>query len=112
MRSRLTRLAGWFLALAYGLGAPLTAVLEVRRHALSDRFGYSSAFILAVCAIQLACAVVILIPRFAFWAAAVLSVTTVGAIASHIRIGSPQTAVAAILFTALQLWYGIASRER
>jgi hypothetical protein len=90
----------------------VAALLEIRGHVFSDRFDYPSAFILAVCAIQLACAAVILIPRFAVWAAAVLSVTTVGAIASHIRIGSPDRAVPALLFTLLQLWYGIASTKR
>lgn len=105
--SRLTRAVGWFLALTYGAGASLTAVLEVRDHIFSQRFGYPSAFMLAVFGLQIVCAAAILIPRLAVWAAIALSVTTLGAIASHIRIGSPQTAWAAVLFTVLQVWYAV-----
>jgi uncharacterized glyoxalase superfamily protein PhnB len=83
-----------------------------RAHFLSHRFGYSPAFILAVCGLQFACAAVILVPRWAVWAAVALSVTAVGAAASHILIGSPLTALPAVLYTMLQTWYGITSWRR
>jgi cytochrome bd-type quinol oxidase subunit 2 len=110
--SRLTRFTGWFLALCYGVGAPIGAILELGGHVFSQRFDFPPALILVVCGVQLACAAVILLPRFAPWAAAALTVTTVGAIGAHLRIGSPVTALPAIFFTVLQVWYGIASRRR
>jgi uncharacterized membrane protein YphA (DoxX/SURF4 family) len=110
--SRLIRLTGWFLALCYGVGAPLGAILELRGQVFSQRFELPPALILVVCGVQLACAAVILLPRFAPWAAAALTVTTVGAIGAHFRIGSPVTALPAVFFTVLQVWYGIASRRR
>jgi DoxX-like family len=110
-RAGIIRWAGWCLAVSYGVGAPVTAILELGSHLLSRKFDYPPALILLVCGIQLACAAVILVPSLAPWAAAALTVTTLGAVASHIRIGSPATAVPAALFTALQLWYGLKMRR-
>jgi hypothetical protein len=42
------------------------------------------------------------------WAAGGLTLTTLGAIALHLRIGSPLTAWAAVLYTAVQVWFGLA----
>jgi hypothetical protein len=86
-------------------------MLELRGHVLSQRFDLPPALILAVCGLQLACAAGVLVPRFAPWAAALLSATSLGAIGAHIRIGSPVTALPAVLFTVLQVWYGLASRR-
>jgi DoxX-like family len=109
---RRLHLAGWFLALSYGVGAPLAGVLEVRAHVLSQRFDYPPALIFAVCGLQLVCATTILVRALAPWAAAALTFTTLGAIASHIRIGSPLTAVPALLFTIVQVSYGVSSLKR
>lgn len=109
-RARWARRAAWFLAVSYGIGAPLAAVLEVRSHVLSHRFDYPSGLILGVCALQLLCAIGVLIRRLAPWAAAALTLTTLGAMVSHFRIGSPLTALPALLFTIVQVWFGLVSR--
>lgn len=105
------RAVGWFLALAYGIGGPVCIVLELRSHLFSERFDLPPALIFVVCVLQLLCAVGVLIPRFAASAAAGLTITTVGAIFSHLRIGSPFTTLPAIVFTVIQVWYGIANQE-
>ena len=62
-------------------------------------------------AVQVLCSIGVLVRPFALWAAAALTVTTVGAIASHLRIGSPTTAVTAVIYTAIQVWFGLRSRR-
>ncbi|MHC5209882.1 MAG: DoxX family protein [Planctomycetota bacterium] len=94
------RVAAWFLALSYGLGSPATAYLEVRDHTFSERFDVPAALIHVTCAVQVLCAIGVLVRPLAAWAAAALTVTTIGAIASHLRIGSPETAIAAVVYTA------------
>ena len=110
-RPRWLRITRAFLAISYGLGAPATAFLEFQRHLLSDRFHYSPGLIYLVCAVQFVCAITLLVRRLAPWAAAALTVTTIGAVTSHIRIGSPQTAIPALIYTAVQVWFGLQSRE-
>jgi cytochrome bd-type quinol oxidase subunit 2 len=110
-RARWLRRTAWFLALSYGIGAPLAAVLEVRRHVLSQRFDYPPALILGVCVLQLGCAFAVFGRRLAPWAAAALTLTTLGAIVSHIRIGSPWTALPAVFFTIVQVWFGVVSQK-
>ena len=110
-RNTWTQVAAGFLAITYGFGAPLTAYVEYSDHVLSDRFGYAPAFIYLTCVVQLVCAAGILVRPLASWAAAVLTVITLGAIVSHFRIGSPQTSVGAIVYTAVQIWYGLAMRR-
>jgi hypothetical protein len=98
-----------FLAVAYGVGAPVSAVLELRSALFSQRFLVPPALLYATCVIQLACAAVVLSRRYARAAAAVLTVTTLGAAGAHLRIGSPLTALPAVAFTVLQVWFGFAS---
>ena len=109
---RWVRVAAWFLAISYGLAAPVTAFFEYRSHTLSERFDLPPSLIYLTCAVQVVCAIGVLVRPFAHWAAAVLTVTTLGAIASHLRIGSPTTAVAAVVYTAIQVWVGLESRSR
>lgn len=104
------RVAAGFLALSYAVGAPVTAYIEYAHHTLSQRFGYPPAFIYLICAVQLVCSIGVLVRPLASWAAAALTVITLGAIASHLRIGSPQTALAAIVYTAVQVWFALESR--
>jgi len=111
-RTDWVRCTAWFLAVTYAAGALWTIYLEHGSQVLSLRFGYSSAFIYLTCVVQLICVVGVLVPRFAPWAAAVLTVITVGAIASHINIGSPRTAGPAVLYTVVQIWFGLKSRAR
>ncbi len=100
------------LAVSYAVGAPLMAVLEYRSHTLSVRFGYPPALIYLTCAIQLACSIGVLVRPLAPWAAAALSVTTLAAAASHLRIHSPGAALPALLYTAIQVWFGLAALHR
>ena len=109
--TRWLRITAVFLAISYGLGAPAAAVLEFQRRLISERFHYSPVLIYLVCAVQVVCAIMVLVRRFAPWAAAALTVTTIGAVTSHIRIGSPQTAVPALIYTGVQVWFGLKSRE-
>ena len=64
-RERWLRIAAWFLAISYGIGAPLTAVIEYRSQTFSQRFDLP-----------------------------------------------PATSLAAIFYTAVQVWFGLQSRER
>lgn len=103
-------LAAWFLALSYGIGAPLTAFLEYRSHTLSERFDYPPELIYVTCVVQVVATLGVLVRRFAPWAAAALTVITLGAIVSHLRIGSPVTTLPALFYTAVQIWFGLESR--
>lgn len=94
------------------MGAPLTAFLEYRDQTLSSRFDLPTELIYFTCAIQLGCAIGILLRPFAFWSAGALTVITIGAIASHVRIGSPESAVVAVFYTALQIWFALKVRRR
>ena len=106
------RRAAIFLAICYGLGAPLAVLLELRRDLLSQRFGLPPSLIYATSVIQFVCAYGVLRQRYARLAATALTVTTLGAVAAHLRIGSPLTATSAVLFTILQVWFGLASSGR
>ena len=110
-RDRWRRITAWFLAVSYGAGAPAMAIVEYRRHLFSVRFDWPPALIYVTCAVQLACAFGVLAPRLAVASAVGLTVTTLGAVASHVRIGSPLTSIPALLYTAVQLWFGLASRS-
>jgi DoxX-like family len=110
VRTRLVRITAAFLAISYGVGAPAAAFLEVQKHLLSERFHYPAVLIYFVCAVQLVCAVTVFVRQLAPWAAAALTVTTLGAVASHIRIGSPLIALPALIYTAVQVWFGLRSR--
>ncbi len=112
IRERSVRVAAWFLALSYGLGGPVAVFLEFRSHTLSERFDLPPALIYLTCTVQLVCSIGVLVRPFALWAAAALTVITLGAVASHVRIGSPATAVAAVVYTAVQVWFGLMSRAR
>lgn len=109
---RSARVVAWLLALSYGLFAPVTAIMEYRDQTLSERFDLPPALIHITCLVQVVCALGVLHRPTAVWAAAILSFTTVGAIGAHVRIGSPWTAATAVVFTAVQIWFGIVSRAR
>ena len=111
-RERWIRVAAVFLAVSYAVGAPLTAYIEYANHTFSQRFGYPPAFIYLICAVQVVCSIGVLVRPLASWAAAALTVITLGAIASHLRIGSPVTALPAIVYTAVQVWFGVERRAK
>lgn len=111
VRERWVRVVAGFLSLSYLLGGPVTAVAEYQRHALSERFGYPPEFIYLTCVVQLLCSVGVLVRPTAPWAAAALTIITLGAIASHLRIDAPLTALPALFYTAVQIWFGLETRR-
>ena len=105
-----TRIAAGFLALSYAIGGPFTAVIEYRSQTLSQRFDLPQELIYLTCVVQLVCSIGVLVRPVAPWAAAALTVVALGAIGSHLRIGQPVTALTAVVYTAVQIWFGLASR--
>jgi hypothetical protein len=105
------RIMATLLAISYGLGAPLAAFLEYRDQVLSQRFDLPPALIYLTCAVQFACAFGVFAKPLASWAALLLTFTTLGAIASHVKIGSPETAVTAVVYTVIQVWFGLERRR-
>ena len=106
---RSTRAMAWFLAVAYGIGAPVSAFLELDGAVLSTRFGIPPALLYLACLVQVVGAASLFLPRHRAWGALALTATTLGAMGAHLRIGSPLTAVPALLFTVGQLWFAWAT---
>lgn len=102
---RAARVVAWVLMVFYALGIPPAIYLEIAHHTLSRRFDLPPWLIYATAAFQAVCTVGILVRGFAPWAALGLTLTTLGAIGAHLRIGSPHTAISAVVFTVLQAWY-------
>lgn len=100
-----------FLTVSYAVAAPVVAVLEYRGALLSQRFDVPPELIYLTAVVQLVSVAGIVMNRFARTAAAALSVITLGAVAAHLRIGSPLTAIPAIVYTLLQIWFGISSHR-
>lgn len=99
--------AGWFLTLSYGIGSPAYAMVEARTGVFSERFDYSPEFLYLVSGTQFVCALVLFVRFLAPWSSAILTVLALGAVASHFRIDSPITALPALGYAAIQIWYGI-----
>lgn len=102
---KVVRLLGLFLGISYGIGGPVAALLELRAATLSSRFDLPPSLILSVAVFQTISALAILARRNRIVAALALTAISIGAIASHVRIGSPQTSIAAVAYTLVQLWY-------
>lgn len=98
------------LAVSYGVGAPLAAYLEYQDQLLSQRFDLPPALLYVTSAVQFACAFGVLLKPLASWAAFLLTCTTLGAVAAHVMIGSPETALTAVAYTVAQVWYGLERR--
>ena len=99
--------AGWFLFLSYAVGAPVFAFMEANTGVFSERFNYPPAFLYLVSGAQFICAMVLFVRALAPWSAMVLTVITVGAVFSHVRIDSAISALPALAYSAIQVWYGI-----
>ncbi|MCC7034205.1 MAG: hypothetical protein IT179_15390 [Acidobacteria bacterium] len=111
-RDRRVSVARWFLAVSYGLGAPYTAFLEYGQQMLSQRFAIPPELVYVTSALQFACAWAVFVRPLASLAAVALTATTLGAIVLHLKIGAPMTAWAAVFYTAIQIWFWLASRNR
>lgn len=72
---------------------------------MSLRFGYTEEFIFFICIVQLLCSLALLAPRLILWSIAALTVISIGAVASHIKIDSPLTALPAVAYTLVQIWF-------
>jgi len=104
--SRWERVARWFLVLSYGVGSPLFALAEFRTGMFSERFDFPPEFLYLTSGVQFLAALMLFQRRFVPWSIVVLTVLSVGAIYSHFRIDSPLTALPALAYTAIQVWYG------
>lgn len=111
-RGRWISIAAGFLAISYGIGGPLTAFVEFRSHAISERFELPPELIYLTCVVQLVCSVTLFSRQLAAWSAAALTVITLGAAASHLKVGSPLTAIPALFYTAVQVWFAIKSHRQ
>lgn len=105
------RIVAWILAVTYLIGAPVAGYLEYTGDVLSQRFDLPPQLIYATCAAQLILAVGLLLPQYAVWSAGLLTVIAIGAVGSHLRIGSPLTALPALAYVAAQLWFITATRK-
>jgi hypothetical protein len=111
-QSRWTKSVALLLAASYGIGSPIVVVLEYRGALLSDRFDLPPSLIYLTSFVQIACVPFLFSSRHAAKAAALLSILTLGAVFSHLRMESPVTAIPAVLFTGLQLWFAFELRGR
>lgn len=110
-KNRRHRFVAIILAVSYGLGGPITAVLEYREAFFSERFDLPPELLYATIVVQFICSIGILSKRFAQWAALCLTVTTIGAIYAHFRIGSPTTSLVAFAYSGLQIWFWYSLRS-
>lgn len=99
--------AGWLLLLSYAVGSPAFAVVEAKTGLFSERFDYPPVFLYIVSGAQFVCSLVLFVRALAPWSAMVLTVLSVGAVISHFRINSAVTALPALLYTVIQIWYGL-----
>ena len=99
--------AGWFLLVSYAVGSPAFAIVEARTGLFSERFNYPPEFLYLVAAAQFVCSFVLFARALAPWSALALTVLSVGAVFSHLRINSVITALPALMYTAIQVWYGL-----
>lgn len=104
--SKSQQVTGWFLFLSYVLGSPAMMVAEYHSGLLSERFGYPPTFIYFVGLAQFICVLVMPFRPFAVWSLLALTVLSVGAVWSHLKIGFPITGLPSVGYTALQVWFG------
>jgi hypothetical protein len=97
----------WFLFLSYAIGAPAFAIVEARTGLFSGRFNYPPEFLYLVSATQFVCALALFVRAIAPWSTVCLTAITVGAVISHLRINSAISALPALVYMAIQIWYGI-----
>jgi len=105
--SRWQRVAGWFLFVSYAFGSPVFAVLEAKTGVFSARFNYPPELLYLVSGVQFICALVLFRRALAPWSIVILTILSLGAVVSHLKINSVATALPALLYTVIQVWYGI-----
>ncbi len=73
----------------------------------SERFGYLPEFLYLVSITQFVCALLLFVRFLAHSSSGILTVLSLGAGVSHLKINSPVTALPALGYTAIQIWYGV-----
>jgi len=101
------RVVYWLLFFSYLIGSPAMMVVEFRGQLLSERFGYVPEIIYIVGIVQVLSVLLLRVRPAALWSLVVLTVLSLGAVWSHLKIGSPLTSVPALVYTALQIWLGV-----
>ena len=109
-------IAGYILTTLVALSLSLDSVLKVLALAPAVRgttaLGYPAASVVWIGAIELVCLVLYLVPRTAVLGALLLTGYLGGAVASHLRIGSPLFShVLFPIYVAALLWGGLYLRE-
>ena len=110
-KNRWHRIVAISLAISYGLGSPIGAILEYLKDFFSKRFDLPSELIYATFIIQFICAFGVLSKRYARWSSLCLTATTIGTIYVHFRIGSPSASIIAFAYTGLQIWFWYSLRK-
>jgi hypothetical protein len=105
--SRWQLATGWFLFLSYAIGSPVFAIVEAMTGLFSARFNYPPEFLYLVSGAQFVCSLVLFMRPLAPWSVMVLTIITLGAVISHLRIDSAVTALPALMYTVIQIWYGL-----
>lgn len=88
-------------------GLQLASVVEA-----SAQLGYRAGLTLGIGLLELACLAVYLLPRTAPLGAILLTGYLGGAVATHVRVGSPPFSVAFPILLGALLWGGLALRDR
>ena len=109
-------IAGYILTTLVALSLSLDSVLKVLALAPAVRgttaLGYPAESVVWIGAIELVCLVLYLVPRTAVLGALLLTGYLGGAVASHLRIGSPLFShVLFPIYVAALLWGGLYLRE-
>ena len=111
MSRRSVTIARWFLAITYAVAAPVSAALELHRHLFSQRFDIPPSMLYLAAATQAVCVPLLFSARWASRAAWILTVVTIVSIGGHFRVGSPLTAIGAVVFTVVQVWFSVLVRQ-
>ncbi|XXF79627.1 DoxX family protein [Myxococcaceae bacterium GXIMD 01537] len=85
------------LALVFAFAGGSKLFTQGLHHENFAKWGYPGGFVYVVGAIELACAIGLLIPRVAGLAAAGLAVTMLGAFATHVKDGHPEQGIVALI---------------
>ena len=110
------RMTGYALTAFVALFLTFDTVLKVLQLAPAMQgtieLGYPASSVLVIGAIELVCLVLYLVPRTSVLGALLLSGYLGGAIATHVRIGSPLlTHILFPIYVALMVWGGLYLRE-
>jgi len=112
---RWTIWVGWILGAPPVLMMALSATMKLTRQPQvvqlwSSHFGYLDGALVPIGVVELACAVLYVIPRTAVLGAILVAAYLGGAVATHVRIGESTSAPAPVVLGALA-WLGLYLRD-